>query len=154
MTYLFLGFYFSVKFCRILKLLCFRVCVGDINGILFPVVFFPLCSECFQFASHLTKSIFCSFPRHGLFFSNARSSRLCVNVMLFTLFVLCSKQVNCVSSYSHFPVHFQIMFFFFCLFVCLFFQMSAAPYQAVRSCYDFYCLIFTTFKKGTIWKPT
>ena len=34
--------------------------VGDINGILFSMVF-TLCNECFKFASHLTKSVFCSF---------------------------------------------------------------------------------------------
>ena len=56
--FLFRGSYFAVKFCwRILKLLkCLKFCVGDINGILF-LVGFPLCCECFKFASHLTKSL-------------------------------------------------------------------------------------------------
>ena len=55
------GSYFAVKFCWwILKLLCFKFCVGDISGFLIPVVS-PLHSECFKFASHLTKSVFSSF---------------------------------------------------------------------------------------------
>ena len=50
--------YFAVKLCwGILKLLCPRFCVRDIDGILFSMVL-PLCSECLKFASYLTKSLF------------------------------------------------------------------------------------------------
>ena len=50
--------YFAVKFCwGTLKLLCIKFCVGDINGVLFSVVFLQY-SNCFRFALRLTKSVF------------------------------------------------------------------------------------------------
>ena len=80
-----------------------------------------------------------------LFFSNSRSSILCANVIICLLYL---------SVVQNRYITYQVMIIIplilhqgsFTL------QMSAAPYQAVCCCYDFYCLLFTAFKQGTTYK--
>ena len=83
--------------------------------------------------------------RRGRFFSNARNSILCANVMICLLYLsVVQNGYISLSNYSNISFRFQIMAVFFSQNVC-----NSIP----NYCYDFCCLILTAFKKGTILKP-
>ena len=116
----------------------------DINGILYSA-HFPLCSERFRIASHLTKSLLVHFTS-WLFLFKRRSSNLCANVIMCLLHIT-YQIILILTSFSNHgsatpppPPHTHTH------------AMPAAPYQYVRYCCDCYCFIFTAFQRKVQYK--
>ena len=117
------GSYFAVQFCwRILKCLCFKFCVRDTNGILFPMVFSPLCSERFKFASHSLNHYSVHFHFMVVSFKYPwLHTKLCANIMICLCDFSIVQNRHITNQVGHYSVYFHV--------IVVSFPKSAAPYK-------------------------